>query len=123
MAGMQEPSLVREIGKVAWLVTKVTLGAAVLLAAVFQLFRHHLRIGIGVIYVLVLADVAALLGGQTTGPRSGTWSGGKGTPSVIASGARRRRASNDRRSGTRAVSVRCGPGRPESVPGVQCRGT
>ena len=62
MAVMEEPSLVREIGKVAWLVARVIGGGAALFAAVFVVFREHPVAGVSVFYGLILAGIIIFAG-------------------------------------------------------------
>jgi len=62
---MEEPSLAREIGKVAWLVAKVMGGGAALFGAVFFVFRDHPLIGISVLYGLIIAGMIVYVGWWT----------------------------------------------------------
>lgn len=51
---MEEPSLIREIGKVAWIFAKVTLAVAAAGSLLFVLFRHNVSLGIYVFCALIV---------------------------------------------------------------------
>jgi hypothetical protein len=61
---MDEPSLLREIAKVAWLMTKIGLSLVSAMGLMFLLFRRHPLLGIYAFWGLFLAGFAAF-GGWT----------------------------------------------------------
>jgi fatty acid desaturase len=62
---VEEPKLWKEIGDVAWLMTKIVGGVAILVAVFFFAFRHHPLIGVCVFYALVLIGQVIYAGHQS----------------------------------------------------------
>jgi len=62
---MEEPSLFREIGHVAWVVTKVLVAIASVIALFLLLFQHHLFIGLSVFWSLVVIAQIVYAGWQS----------------------------------------------------------
>jgi type VI protein secretion system component VasK len=62
---MEEPSLVREIGKLGWLVTKVLLALGIVVCSFVWLFQHNPFVGYCIFFAVMIVGQIIFFGWHT----------------------------------------------------------